>query len=189
VTAFSGESLAAMVAAPCPGCGGRRLRVHAIAPGTMPFLDGEPAAAMAWAWHRLEARDRADELARVAERTVRVECVDCKRELLVREACPLCGAAGGAARASGGRHGAKAPRECPICQYGELDHTVEARMHLDFLNGTVARRVLDAEPADPTERGWHVRQVVCRNCEATVAAAAEIACVACGRSSLVRRRS
>jgi hypothetical protein len=189
VPALTPDALAALVAAACPGCGARRVRVHALATGVVPYLDGEPSGTIAWTWHDHEHRDRAHELETLAKRAHRIECAECRRVAFERAECVVCGAAGGAARSLAGRHGVAAPEACPLCAWSELDHTVEARMHVDFLGGAPARRVLDADPADRADPGWHVTQVVCQNCESTVATASQIRCVACGRSSLVRRPS
>jgi hypothetical protein len=185
-------ALAEIVAAPCPGqtgtCGSRRVRVVAIAAGVIEFLDGEPAATLRWKGAGFELRDRAAELQALAERALRVSCVDCGAERFVRDDCPKCQGPGGAARALGGRFGVAAPPSvCPLCAWNELEVHVDARLHVDFLNGTIARRVLDADPADRQDRGWHVSEVHCENCESVVARAPEIRCGLCGRSSLVRR--
>jgi hypothetical protein len=136
----------------------------------------------------MEERDRAREMAYLAERVLRVECADCARLLAEDDACPRCQAPGGGTRAMNGRFGLKPPRACPVCAYGELSYRVEARMHVLFLNGSPARRVLDADPADAKDRGWHVLECRCENCEEVVAQAGSVACAMCGKSSLVRRK-
>jgi len=169
------DALAAMIAAPCPGCAEPALRVRLLAPGEVALLDGDVVSAPTFALPVEE----------LASRVVSIDCPKCARELFARTDCPRCRAGGGAARAMEGRHGVEAPRACPRCGLETLNATVELRWRQATLHGHLSRRVADAEPH---EGGWHVVEVRCPDCEEVVAAVGEARCGACGRSSLVRRR-
>jgi hypothetical protein len=172
---LDGDALAALLAAGCPACRGRSLRARALYPVEVRFLDGEPVSAPRWRLDR----------ARFPERIYRVECADCCNAAFERDDCPLCRAPGGLARALEGRNGLAAPpKACPRCQLRELDLTAEIRMHAQYVQSSLARRVADAESHEPA---WHTVEAACPDCEEVVARAPEIRCVACGRSSLVKR--
>lgn len=173
--ALSAAELAALLTAGCSSCGKTELRARALATGTMLLADGEPSTSMTWIYEK-------DQL---FERIYRLECLDCGAASHERDDCPLCKADGGLARALSGRHGVAPPAACPHCDHPELKITVEARMHVIYVLGHIGRRVLDAEPHEPA---FHVTQAQCPSCQQTVASVSQ-RCAACGRSSLLRKRT
>ena len=92
----------------------------------------------------------------------------------------------------GAAHGVRAARV--IVVVSRLCHSEAAKASLIFssgylcermrLHGRLSRRKADAEPHDP---GFHVTQAECRDCEAVVAQVGDARCVACGRSTLMKR--
>lgn len=179
MAALSADGLAALVAAGCGACRRHQLRVRLLATAKLGLLDGEPVSALSFPAPPESA----------PERVYRVECVECGAAVWQRDDCPLCRSHAGLARALGGRHGltleaGTLPRSCPRCGLDDLRATVEARVHLLLLHGHLSRRVADAESHEP---GFHVRELACPDCEQVIAASPSLRCVACGRSSLMKR--
>ncbi len=170
--ALSQEEWDALSRRNCPGCGRAHLVVHALLQGMLGVMSGEPVSSLRWAYDREV----------VAERVYRVECGECGQVLFSREACPVCGAAGGLARVLSARHGVAVPPRCPLCEYEELTLTAVVPAQLLYTAGTLSRRVCGAEAH---EAGFHVAQVDCPCCEETVGKKG-LGCVACGRSSLMK---
>jgi hypothetical protein len=156
----------------CASCGRNYLKVRALVRGVFHVLDGDPVSAVKWTYDSL------------AERVYRIDCAECNALQLERDDCPLCATRGMLARAIEGRNGITPPAQCPHCQYGELTWTVELRLRAETILGRVSRRVAEAEAH---EGGFHVVEARCRSCEQVVAAAGDARCVACGRSSLLKR--
>jgi hypothetical protein len=167
------EKLDELLAKGCDHCGRNHLKVRALATGTLVMLDGEPVSAVTWTYESLP------------ERAYRVDCAECNSCLILRDECPLCGAGGRLTQAVEGRNGVTPPQRCPKCGYEELLLTAELRLRAETVLGRISRRVAEAEAH---EGGFHVLEARCRSCEERVAAAGDARCVACGRSSLMRRR-
>jgi hypothetical protein len=146
------------------------MKRRALGRGTIDFLDGEPVSAVTWTGE---------------PHVYRVECGDCKAVAWESPDCPLCGAAGRLRQALDGKNRIAPPRQCPRCDYAELTLTVELRLRVETVLGRVSRKVAEAEAH---EGGFHVVEARCKSCEEIVAAAGEAACVACGRSNLLRMR-
>jgi hypothetical protein len=156
----------------CGKCGRNYLKARALVRGSIEILDGDPVSAVTWTYESL------------AERVYRVECAECNTFLFERDECPLCNARGMLGRALEAQNGIAPPRQCPRCEYAELTLTVELRLRAETILGRISRRVAEAEAHEP---GFHIVEARCRSCEEVVAAAGDARCVACGRSSLMRR--
>ena len=166
-------ALRAHVLAPCPSCRGRCLRVWALLTGTLRAVEGEPASSVRWAYDKEELH----------ERVYRIACADCGAVVFEDADCALCGAGAAIARFTEQKNGLQPPPRCPHCDYEELQYTAEVRGYHEYLNGNLSRRVAASEPHEP---GFHVSRVDCPGCETQVMGPG-IACVACGRSSLLKR--
>ena len=172
MAALEKQTFEELLARGCGECGRNHLKARALARGSVEILDGDPVSPVTWTYESL------------AERVYRIECAECGRVCYSRDECPLCGTGGRLAPSLEGRNGIAPPAKCPRCDYAELTLTVELRMRAEATLGRISRRVAEAEAH---EGGFHVVEARCQSCEQTVAKAGDGRCVACGRSSLMKR--
>jgi hypothetical protein len=162
-----------LIAAGCSKCSGQSLRALALVPGTLIISAGEPVSSVRWTYERDDIHDVV----------YRVECCDCAAILYERSDCPKCGAAAALPRVLGSQNGIKPETRCPLCDYEDLRVTAELLAYHEYLHGHFHRRVCAAEPHEP---GFHVSAVDCIGCEEPVARPG-LFCIACGRSSLLKK--
>jgi hypothetical protein len=162
-----------LIAAGCPACRGQFLRAWAMLPGSIEISGGEPVSSVRWGYERDDIHDLV----------YRVECRDCNAVVYEHHNCPKCGAPGARARAVEHKQGLSPPASCPLCEYEDLRASAQIRAYHEFLHGRFSRRVCAAELHEP---GFQVHKVDCKSCEQTVATAGH-GCIACGRSSLLKK--
>lgn len=163
-----------LIAAGCRSCAGQFLRALAILPGGILVSGGEPVSSVRWSYERDDIHDLV----------YRVECRDCAAVLYERSDCPKCGAEKGLERVLGPGRGLTPPAQCPQCDYEELRVTAQIRAYHEFLHGRFSRRVCAAALGEP---GFQVHRIDCPNCEQNLASTDAHACIACGRSSLLKK--
>jgi hypothetical protein len=162
-----------LIAAGCTACRGQFLRAHALLPGSLVMSAGEPVSSVRWGYERDDIHDLV----------YRVQCRDCAAVLYQHSDCPKCAAGGALPRVLERKNGLVALPSCPQCGYEDLRVQAQIIAYHEYLHGHFSRRVLAAEPHEP---GFHIEQIDCLGCEETVARAGH-ACVACGRSSLLKK--
>lgn len=163
-----------LIAGGCRSCAGQFLRAHAILPGVITTLSGEPVSPVRWTYERDDIHDLV----------YRLECRDCAAVLYERSDCPKCEAAGGLFRVLGPSHGLAPLPCCPHCDYEELRLSAQLRAYHEFLHGRPSRRVAAAELLEP---GFQVHRIDCPSCQELVANTDGHVCIACGRSSLLKK--
>jgi hypothetical protein len=159
------EAFAALTAAGCPGCRGKRLAIEAYVLQSLPLLAGELFGAPSWAY-------KGEDFVHGA---YRIACDGCKKELHVETACAKCAAPDGVARALESENGFPFPSQCASCA-GELMTATAYVPVVVMYDGKPAKARGQTAPEDP---GFHAIRVECKNCRKAVEPEAGSGCPLC----------
>lgn len=107
--------------------------------------------------------------------TYRIECARCDAELYASEACPLCGAEGGVARALETESTLPFPEICGECQGAQLTASAYVPARVSYGGARAQKARSNVAPEDP---GFHAFRIECKRCRNAVTAP-RAACVLC----------